>query len=82
MDFASRTIAPILQLVFWGTKGLIFAPYGDAWRQLHKICTLELLNACRVHSFHPVREDEVARLLCRVASAAAAGLPMILSERC
>jgi hypothetical protein len=81
VDFASRPIGPMLQLVFRGAEGLIFAPYGDGWRQLRKICTLELLSARRVHSFRPVREDEVARLLRPVASAAAAGLPVNLSER-
>ncbi|AQK69153.1 Premnaspirodiene oxygenase [Zea mays] len=81
VDFASRPIGPMLQLVFRGAEGLIFAPYGDGWRQLRKICTLELLSARRVHSFRPVREDEVGRLLGSVASAAAAGLPVNLSER-
>jgi cytochrome P450 len=54
-----------------GAEGIIFAPYGDGWRQTRKICTVELLSARRVQSFRPIREEEVGRLLHAVASAAA-----------
>ncbi|KAL6629986.1 hypothetical protein ACP70R_029751 [Stipagrostis hirtigluma subsp. patula] len=81
VEFASRPVGPILQLVFRGAEGVVFAPYGDGWRRLRKVCTLELLSSRRVHSFRPVREDELRRLLRSVASAAAAGLPVNLSER-
>uniref|UniRef100_R7W3I4 Cytochrome P450 71D8 n=1 Tax=Aegilops tauschii TaxID=37682 RepID=R7W3I4_AEGTA len=56
------------RLWFQGSEGLVFAPFGDAWRQLRKICTQELLSARRVHSFRPVRQDELGRLLRAVAS--------------
>ncbi|KAL6888803.1 hypothetical protein ACP4OV_009829 [Aristida adscensionis] len=81
VQFASRPVGPMLELVFQGNEGLVFAPYGDAWRQLRKICTLELLSARRVHSFRPVREDELGRLLRAVAAAAAAGAPVSLGDR-
>ncbi|TVU02000.1 hypothetical protein EJB05_52535, partial [Eragrostis curvula] len=81
IDFASRTIGPMLQLVFRGAEGLIFAPYGDGWRQLRKICTLELFSSRRVHSFRPVREDELGRFLSSVASAAAAAAPVNMTQR-
>ncbi|CAL1352799.1 unnamed protein product [Linum trigynum] len=42
---------------------LVFAPYGEYWRQLKKLCVLELLSAKRVASFLPIREQEVARLI-------------------
>uniref|UniRef100_A0A0D3F1Q3 Cytochrome P450 n=1 Tax=Oryza barthii TaxID=65489 RepID=A0A0D3F1Q3_9ORYZ len=69
--FASRPIGPMLRLVFQGAEGVIFAPYGDGWRQLRKICTVELLSHRRVHSFRPVRADELGRLLRAVADQAA-----------
>uniref|UniRef100_N1R4A8 Cytochrome P450 71D10 n=1 Tax=Aegilops tauschii TaxID=37682 RepID=N1R4A8_AEGTA len=66
--FASRPVGPMSRLWFQGSEGLVFAPFGDAWRQLRKICTQELLSARRVHSFRPVRQDELGRLLRAVAS--------------
>ncbi|CAN6201009.1 unnamed protein product [Urochloa humidicola] len=57
-----------------GGGGIVFAPYGDGWRLMRKICVAELLTARRVQSFRPVREEEAGRLLCAVAAAAAAAL--------
>ncbi|KAL6888396.1 hypothetical protein ACP4OV_009422 [Aristida adscensionis] len=80
-EFASRPIGPTLRLAYRGAEGVIFAPYGDGWRRLRRICTLELLSARRVRSFRPVREDELAALLRAAASAAAAGAPVSLGDR-
>ncbi|KAJ1260071.1 hypothetical protein BS78_10G203700 [Paspalum vaginatum] len=73
LNFATRSMSRTMQLAFpRGTEGIIFAPYGESWRQIRKLCTVELLSARRVQSFRSVREGEAARLLRAVASAAAA----------
>ncbi|KAL6874085.1 hypothetical protein ACP4OV_014167 [Aristida adscensionis] len=82
LDLASRPLTPMARLAIpTGAEGVIFAPYGDAWRQMRKICTVELLSARRVQSFRPVREDEAGRLLRAVASSspAPANLSRLLS---
>ncbi|KAK8461562.1 hypothetical protein SEVIR_1G057800v4 [Setaria viridis] len=79
--FASRPLSPMQELAYQGAEGVIFAPYGEGWRRLRSICTLELLSARRVQSFRAVREDEAGRLLRAVAAAAAAAAPVNLSER-
>uniref|UniRef100_A0ACD5YP61 Uncharacterized protein n=1 Tax=Avena sativa TaxID=4498 RepID=A0ACD5YP61_AVESA len=79
--FATRPLGPMLRRVFQGAEGLVFSPYGDGWRQLRKICTVELLSSRRVHSFRPVREDELGRLLRSVASSSEARPVVNLSER-
>ncbi|XP_002961477.2 cytochrome P450 71A1 [Selaginella moellendorffii] len=42
---------------------LIFARYGTRWRELRKICTLELFTARRVGSFAAVRQAEMEKFL-------------------
>uniref|UniRef100_A0A0E0HU05 Cytochrome P450 n=1 Tax=Oryza nivara TaxID=4536 RepID=A0A0E0HU05_ORYNI len=80
LDFATRPMSRMARLVFpEGGEGIIFAPYGDRWRELRKICTVELLSARRVQSFRPVREEEAGRLL-RAVAAASPGQAVNLSE--
>ncbi|KAM0930300.1 hypothetical protein ACQ4PT_001043 [Festuca glaucescens] len=79
VDFATRHMSRMVRLsIAQGAEGIIFAPYGDEWRQIRKICTVELLSARRVRSFRPVREEEAGRLLRAVA--AARGATVNLSE--
>ncbi|KAF6140080.1 hypothetical protein GIB67_001821 [Kingdonia uniflora] len=44
-------------------RGIAFAPYGDDWREMRKICVLELFSARRVQSFQSVRIEEVANTI-------------------
>jgi len=70
LDFAARPVTRMVRLAIpAGAEGVIFAPYGEGWRQIRKICTVELLSARRVQSFRPIREEEAGRLLRAVASA-------------
>ncbi|OEL37178.1 Premnaspirodiene oxygenase [Dichanthelium oligosanthes] len=82
LEFASRSMSRMVRLcVPDGAEGIIFVPYGDRWRVMRKICTVELLSARRVQSFRPVREDEVGRLLrAVVASTAPPAQPVNLSD--
>jgi cytochrome P450 len=79
-SFSSRPLTSMQQMAYGDDEGLIFAPYGDAWRQLRKICTVELLSSRRVHSFSPVREEELGRLLRSVAAASVCASPVNLTE--
>ncbi|CAI0375590.1 unnamed protein product [Linum tenue] len=77
--FASRPRLLAADLVFYGSKSLTLAPYGEFWKQMRKICTLELLSAQRVRSFRSIREAEVSDLVASIARAAAAGKAVDLS---
>ncbi|XP_061359422.1 cytochrome P450 71D9-like [Gastrolobium bilobum] len=61
--FASRPPILASKIMSYDSKGITFAPYGDYWRQLRKICALELLSSKRVQSFQPVREEEFTNLI-------------------
>ncbi|CAO2152727.1 unnamed protein product [Urochloa humidicola] len=80
ITFADRfTNATIGALTFDGGD-IAFAPYGERWRQLRKICVLELLSAARVQSFRHIREEEVERFMENLATSADAGVTVNLSK--
>ncbi|PON43450.1 Cytochrome P450, E-class, group I [Parasponia andersonii] len=66
--FASRPRTLFSQIMLYDCTDIAFAPYGEYWRQLRKICMQELLSTTRVQSFRPVREEELAKLIEWVAS--------------
>ncbi|GAU23768.1 hypothetical protein TSUD_128730 [Trifolium subterraneum] len=66
--FASRPSIQASKIMGYDSLGMSFAPYGDYWRQLRKICTLELLSSKRVQSFQPVRVEEFTNLIESIAS--------------
>ncbi|CAL1385754.1 unnamed protein product [Linum trigynum] len=69
VKFAQRPPHPHQAKVMYGGVNLIQAPYGDYWRQLRRIATLELLTAKRVDSLRRVRESEVLALVRSVVAA-------------
>ncbi|VAI55937.1 unnamed protein product [Triticum turgidum subsp. durum] len=77
---ASRPWNPTIKIMMSDGQGLVFGRYGALWRQLRKICILELLSARRVQSFRQIREDEVGRLVAAIA-ATPPGQPVNVSER-
>ncbi|KAK5775427.1 Isoflavone 2'-hydroxylase [Gossypium arboreum] len=46
------------------TLGL--APYGDHWRNLRRLSTIEIFSSTRLNMFLDIRRDEVSRLLRRL----------------
>lgn len=47
---------------------MVFSPYNEYWRQMRKICIMEILSAKNVKSFESIRQDEVARLIDSIRS--------------
>ncbi|XP_004304768.1 PREDICTED: cytochrome P450 71D11-like [Fragaria vesca subsp. vesca] len=77
--FASRPQVLATRILFYDSKDIVFAPYGDYWRELRKICTQELLSAKRVQSYRPIREKEVLNLIKWIGSRA--GSPINLTQK-
>ncbi|TVU46275.1 hypothetical protein EJB05_05801, partial [Eragrostis curvula] len=69
--FASRHQTPTLAVFGRDGRDILFSPYGDLWRQLRRLCVLELFSARRVQSFRRVREEEAGNLLRSVAACGA-----------
>uniref|UniRef100_A0ACD5V4Z1 Uncharacterized protein n=1 Tax=Avena sativa TaxID=4498 RepID=A0ACD5V4Z1_AVESA len=79
-NFATRPWNTTTRLLRADGEGLVFARYGALWRQLRKLCVVELLSARRVRSFRRAREEEVRRLVDAVANSAASGVAVNISE--
>ncbi|CAI9094656.1 OLC1v1030433C1 [Oldenlandia corymbosa var. corymbosa] len=61
--FADRGRFLAFKIMFYNCTDVACAPYGEYWRQMRKICTLELLSAKNVRSFGSVRQAEALRLI-------------------
>ncbi|XP_062214899.1 9-beta-pimara-7,15-diene oxidase-like [Phragmites australis] len=82
LNFASRPSLLGAEIICYGNLDVAFAPYGAYWRALRKLCALELLSACKVRRFAPIRDSEtmslVREVLCR--SGSSGGEPVNLGD--
>ncbi|XP_050231737.1 desmethyl-deoxy-podophyllotoxin synthase-like [Mercurialis annua] len=76
--FAQRPFLLVADIIFYKASDIGFAPYGDYFRQLKKICMIELFSSKRVRSFRPIREEEVSNFIGSISSSA--GSPVNLTK--
>ncbi|KAF7833519.1 premnaspirodiene oxygenase-like [Senna tora] len=65
--FAQRPHSIPGDIVNNGCAGIALAPYGNFWRQMRKLCTIELLSTKRVRSYHCIRGEEVMKMMGRIS---------------
>ncbi|XP_020104238.1 premnaspirodiene oxygenase-like [Ananas comosus] len=80
LKFASRPNIIAADIAIYGGMDILFAPYGAYWRQIRKICVMEILSAKRVLSFRHVREEEVLDLVKQINSMSSSHSTANLSE--
>lgn len=77
--FATRPYFRTAEILTYGFRDLVFAPHGEHWRHVRRLCSEHVLSAARSHRHSAMREREVAALVQAVAdhacsSSAAAGV--------
>ncbi|XP_048441288.1 cytochrome P450 71B34-like [Pyrus x bretschneideri] len=58
-----------------------FSPYSDYWREIRKICVVELFSVKRVQSYRSIREEEVAKMVKSISDHSSSSVaPVDVSE--
>ncbi|XP_047969256.1 premnaspirodiene oxygenase-like [Salvia hispanica] len=78
--YADRPDSIGIKVLWYNYRDIAFSPYGDYWRQMRKICIMELLSPRSVRSFASIRRDEVSNLISSIRASAAVGEPVNISE--
>ncbi|KAL5820381.1 hypothetical protein ACOSQ3_022263 [Xanthoceras sorbifolium] len=79
--FASRPPLEAAKYIAYNQKDMIMAPYGSYWRNVRKMCTLELLSNVKINSFKSMRKEELDLLIEYVKEAALSGIAVDLSAK-
>jgi cytochrome P450 len=62
-SFSERPSTIAARQFAYGTAGFAFAPYGEYWRFVKRLCMSELLGPRTLEQLRPIRQSEVACLL-------------------
>jgi cytochrome P450 len=85
LAFCDRPNLLMPTLWSYNATNIAFSTYGEHWRQLKKICVVELLNTKRVESFRHIREEEVSKLVKSISASEGSVVnltEMIISMTC
>lgn len=61
--FADKPESIASKIMWYDYIDIAFSPYNEYWRQMRKICIVELLSAKNVRSFGSIRIDEIANMI-------------------
>ncbi|KAG6660891.1 hypothetical protein CIPAW_03G136200 [Carya illinoinensis] len=79
--FASRPPMESAKYIAYEQRSMIFAPYGSYWRNIRKMCTLELLSNVKIDSFKSMRNEEIGLLVKFIQEAASICVAVDLSAK-
>lgn len=66
LSFSDRPLYKAHKKILYNGRDVVFAPYGEYWRQAKGNFVLKLLSSKRVQSFRPIREEETARFVQKI----------------
>ncbi|PRQ26600.1 putative premnaspirodiene oxygenase [Rosa chinensis] len=80
ITFAQRPLVLQVETINFGRGSIAFAPYGDFWREVRKICVSELLSVKHVQAFRSIREEEVKNFVESISSSSSKSSAINFSE--
>ncbi|XP_026442035.1 cytochrome P450 71B34-like [Papaver somniferum] len=81
LDLCSRPPSVGIRRLSYNYLDISFAPYGEYWREIRKVCVLELFSAKRVQSFGTSRAEEVAAMIDSISESAVSNTPVDISRK-
>ena len=68
------------QKLSYNNSDIVFSPYNDYCKEMKKITSIHLFSPKRVHSYRPIREEEIARMISQIESFSSNDRVVNLSE--
>ncbi|XP_057420680.1 cytochrome P450 71AU50-like [Lotus japonicus] len=81
LSFAGRPPHEASKYISWEQRNLSFGEYGPYWRNMRKMCTLELLSQTKIDSFGGMRRQELNLLIKLLREASSDGVAVDLSAK-
>ncbi|KAH6755506.1 hypothetical protein C2S53_012208 [Perilla frutescens var. hirtella] len=78
--FSSRPVLVALRRLSYNGLDVAFSPYNDMWREMRKVSTIHLFSSKQVQSFRPIFNDEVSKMIEKIAGDASSSTITDLSE--
>lgn len=79
-NFCNRLITAGAQRLSYNGLDVVFAPYGDYYREVKKLFVVHVLSTKRVQSFTPIRQEEVSRIVRKISTLSSDSKVVNLSE--
>ncbi|KAL7122296.1 hypothetical protein ACP275_01G036800 [Erythranthe tilingii] len=80
-NFADKPRSVGIEIMWYDYTDIAFSPYGNYWRQMRKICVMELLSPKSVRSFASIRKDEISGLVGTLRRGSGGGEPINLTDK-
>ncbi|CAL0306177.1 unnamed protein product [Lupinus luteus] len=68
------------QKLSYNGSEIVFSPYSDYWREMRKVCVVNIFSSKRVSSFSSIRHYEVKQMMKKISSHASSSTVTNLSE--
>ncbi|KAK9133628.1 hypothetical protein Scep_013156 [Stephania cephalantha] len=81
LNFCTRSSLLTLKRLSYNFLDVAFSPHSEYWKEMRRIFVQELMSSKRVHSFAPVRGEEVANMVDSISKSCACSMrPVDLTE--